>query len=85
MNGLLREIIHNGWIDEAYVDAHTIGFEQLVKVVDGYPPHRVAEICDVPDAGVERAAELLGAADALLSTVLQPADRLYVVSAGAPS
>jgi ferredoxin-nitrate reductase len=71
MNGLLREIIHNGWIDEAYVDAHTIGFEQLVKVVDGYPPHRVAEICDVPAAGVERAAELLGAADALLSTVLQ--------------
>ncbi|MFE0593908.1 molybdopterin oxidoreductase family protein [Micromonospora echinospora] len=71
MNGLLREIIRRGWYDRDYVEAHTIGFEELCRTVDGYPPHLVADICDVPAADVERAAELLGTAQRLLSTVLQ--------------
>ncbi|MFG2099388.1 molybdopterin oxidoreductase family protein [Micromonospora echinaurantiaca] len=71
MNGLLREIIRRGWYDRDYVDAHTLGFDELCRIVDGYPPRRVAEICDVPAADVERAAELLGSAQRLLSTVLQ--------------
>ncbi|MBQ0904207.1 molybdopterin oxidoreductase family protein [Micromonospora sp. U21] len=71
MNGLLREIIQRGWYDPDYVDAHTLGFEELCRTVDGYPPDRVADICDVPAADVERAAELLGTSRRLLSTVLQ--------------
>ncbi|MET8359502.1 nitrate reductase [Micromonospora sp. NPDC005171] len=71
MNGLLREIIQRGWYDHDYVDAHTVGFDELCRVVDGYPPQRVADICDVPAADVERAAELLGTSQRLLSTVLQ--------------
>lgn len=71
MNGLLREIIRQGWYDNDYVDAHTLGFEELCRIVDGYPPSRVADICDVPAADVERAAELLGTSQRLLSTVLQ--------------
>jgi len=71
MNGLLREIIHNGWHDKDYVTAHTLGFEELCRTVDGYPPSRVADICGVPARDVERAAELLGSSRRLLSTVLQ--------------
>ncbi|MEV6632556.1 nitrate reductase [Actinoplanes sp. NPDC051470] len=71
MNGLLREIIARGWYDERYVAEHTIGFDELARVVHAYPVDRVAEICDVKVADVERAAELLGTADRLLSTVLQ--------------
>ncbi|MEU6203801.1 nitrate reductase [Micromonospora musae] len=71
LNGLLRELIRNGWYDEAYVAAHTLGFDELSRTVDGYPPERVAEICDVPAADVRRAAELLGGSQRLLSTVLQ--------------
>jgi anaerobic selenocysteine-containing dehydrogenase len=71
MNGLLREIIRRGWYDEEYVAAHTIGFDELCEIVDGYPPERVAGICDVRAADVERAAELLGSSNRLLSTVLQ--------------
>ncbi|MEV6371225.1 nitrate reductase [Micromonospora musae] len=71
LNGLLREVIRNGWYDEAYVAAHTLGFDELSRTVDGYPPERVAEICDVPAADVRRAAELLGGSQRLLSTVLQ--------------
>ena len=36
MNALLREIIERGWYDAAYVDAHTIGFDRLERVVAGY-------------------------------------------------
>ncbi|MEU8610762.1 molybdopterin oxidoreductase family protein [Actinoplanes sp. NPDC048791] len=71
VNGLLREIIQRGWYDRAYVDAHTIGFDELCATVDRYPLDRVARICDVPVARLERAAELLGTSQRLLSTVLQ--------------
>lgn len=71
MNGLLREVIRRGWVDKGFVAAHTIGFEELAKVVERYVPDRVAGICDVPARAVVEAAELLGTCDRLLSTVLQ--------------
>jgi anaerobic selenocysteine-containing dehydrogenase len=71
MNALLREIIERGWYDTAYVDAHTVGFDRLERVVASYDVKRVAEICGVPQRGIEEAAELLGTSERLLSTVLQ--------------
>ncbi|HEX6500053.1 MAG TPA: molybdopterin oxidoreductase family protein [Micromonosporaceae bacterium] len=71
LNGLLREVIHRGWYDEEYVRAHTLGFEELCRVVEDYPVATVAEICDLPTRDIERAAELLGHSQRLLSTVLQ--------------
>jgi anaerobic selenocysteine-containing dehydrogenase len=71
MNGLLHEIVGNGWIDRGYVDAHTVGFAELEKRVAEYPPEKVAEICDVPAAQIREAARLIGHAERLLSTVLQ--------------
>ncbi|MFC3738188.1 molybdopterin oxidoreductase family protein [Paractinoplanes deccanensis] len=71
VNGLIRQIVHHGWHDRAYVDEHTIGFDELVRTVDPYTPAHVAGICGVSPADVERAAELLGTSERLLSTVLQ--------------
>ncbi|MGY0002827.1 molybdopterin oxidoreductase family protein [Micromonospora sp. I033] len=71
LNGLLRELIHRGWYDKDYVEAHTLGFDELCEVVEAYPVAKVAEICDLRAADVERAAELLGHSERLLSTVLQ--------------
>ncbi|MDD7813367.1 nitrate reductase [Mycobacterium sp. CSUR Q5927] len=71
MNGLLHEVIAHEWVDHDYIDAHTVGYEQLAACVAQYPPERVAEICDVPVADLRRAAEILGHAQRLLSTVLQ--------------
>jgi anaerobic selenocysteine-containing dehydrogenase len=71
MNGLLREVIHRGAVDKDYVAAHTLGYEALCQTVEAYPPDRVAKICDVRVADVERAADLLCGARRLLSTVLQ--------------
>lgn len=71
MNALLHEILANGWIDRAYVDAHAVGFDELEKRVRDYPPEVAAEVCDVPAAQIREAARLLGTAERLLSSVLQ--------------
>ena len=71
LNGVLRELFHRGWIDESYVQAHTIGVEELEQTVERYTLEHVAGICDVRAADVGAAAELVGTCDRLLSTVLQ--------------
>ena len=71
MNGLLHEIIAAGHVDQAWVQAHTVGYDDLEKLVARYTPDLVSEICDVPAADLRAAARLVGEANALLSTVLQ--------------
>ncbi len=71
MNGLLHELIANGWVDESYLEANAVGYDELVERVAPYTPEEVATICDVPARDLRAAAELLGTAERLLSTVLQ--------------
>lgn len=71
LNGLLHEVIANDWVDHDYVAAHTVGYDELAACVAQYPLERVANICDVPAGQLRRAAEILGRAQRLLSTVLQ--------------
>jgi ferredoxin-nitrate reductase len=71
MNGLLNLVIANGRIDREFIDAHTVGFETLRKVVANYPPERVEEITGVPAAQLREAARVLGSAERLVCTVLQ--------------
>ncbi|RJK97588.1 molybdopterin oxidoreductase family protein [Vallicoccus soli] len=71
MNGLVREVLHRGWVDEEYVAAHTLGLDELAREVEPYTPEHVAEVCGVPAADVRRAAEVFGTSGRVLSTVLQ--------------
>ncbi len=71
MNGLIREVIAQGWIDEDYIALHTIGFKELGETVQPWTLERVAETCDVDAEDVRRAAEIFGTSDRVLSTVLQ--------------
>src|SRR5829696_4970888 len=71
LNGLQRELIVNGWIDERFVHEHTVGFAMLEKTVMSYTPERVAEICGVGADDVRSAARMLGSASRLVSTCLQ--------------
>jgi anaerobic selenocysteine-containing dehydrogenase len=71
LNALLHEIIRTDRVDHAYVEAHTVGFEELAVRVKDCTPRWAGGICDIPARQIGQAAELLGAADRLLSTVLQ--------------
>ncbi|MFD5769062.1 molybdopterin oxidoreductase family protein [Streptomyces sp. NPDC127049] len=71
LNALLHEVIRRGWTDPGYIARHTVGYEALCAQVQACTPHWAADVCDVPAAAIEGAAELLGTADRLLSTVLQ--------------
>ena len=71
MNGLLNLIIEHGGVNEEYVNAHTVGFEDLKKLVAKYTPEKVQELSGVPAAKLREAGELLSKTKTLVSTVLQ--------------
>ena len=71
LNGLLHLLIANGHVDRAFVDARTSGFDELARLVAGYPPERVEDISQVPAADLRRAAAMIGASRMLVSTCLQ--------------
>lgn len=71
MNGLLRLVIDNDWIDREWIEQHTVGFAELRTQLAPYTPEKVATICDIPVADLREAARLIGTTDRLLSTVLQ--------------
>ncbi|SHF14603.1 molybdopterin oxidoreductase family protein [Streptoalloteichus hindustanus] len=83
LNGIQHELIANDRVDRAFVDAHTVGFDQLAAIVADYPPERVAEICGVPAEDIRAAARILGSADRLVSTCLQGVYQSHQATASA--
>jgi anaerobic selenocysteine-containing dehydrogenase len=71
MNGLLHLIIKAGNVDRAFIDAHTVGFEDLERTVSLYTPEYAGAITGAPPRQLEAAAEILGSTPTLVSTVLQ--------------
>jgi ferredoxin-nitrate reductase len=76
-------IIRNGWIDRRFVEAHTVGFENLRTVAERYPPERAAEISGVPAEQIEAAARMIGEAKSLVCTCLQGVYRSNQATAAA--
>ncbi|MGV9277341.1 molybdopterin oxidoreductase family protein [Streptomyces griseosporeus] len=83
LNALLHEVIRSGRIDRDYIERNTVGFEELAAAVESCTPRWAAAICDVPAAAIERAGELLGGAERLLSTVLQGVYQSHQATAAA--
>lgn len=71
LNGLIRELIAQGHADRAFIDAHTLGFDELAGTVAGYTPERVAGIARIPADQLRQAAAMIGGSKMLLSTCLQ--------------
>ncbi len=60
--GVLHLMIENGWIDRDYIDAYTVGFEQVAEYCAQWTPARTAEVSGVPERSIRAAAELWGTA-----------------------
>ena len=57
--GLARLLIERGWIDRAYIDAHTRGFDEYAAAVEAYTLERAAEETGLGADAVERLAETI--------------------------
>jgi len=63
LNVVLKTILENDWIDEEFVEARTEGFDHLVETLEDFDKRAAADICGVPLADVERAAEVYATAE----------------------
>jgi anaerobic selenocysteine-containing dehydrogenase len=71
LNALLHELIAVDAVDHDYVDAHTVGYDELVERLAECTPEWAAKICRIPAADIRHAVQVLGSAQRLLCTVLQ--------------
>jgi assimilatory nitrate reductase catalytic subunit len=62
LNAMLRQVIHDGLIDEAYLRERTNGWEQVRETVESYTPEYAQKISGVPAARIVAAARLYGRA-----------------------
>src|SRR4051812_6364160 len=83
LNALQRELLHRGWVDEDWVREHALGLDALEQTVEPYTPARAAEIGGAEPRDARAAAELVGTASALVSTVLQGVYQSHQATAAA--
>jgi assimilatory nitrate reductase catalytic subunit len=70
-NGMLHVCLWEGFVDQAYIDAHTEGFAELKDTVRSYTPSHVAQICGIREEDLVKAAQMFGKAKAALSLYCQ--------------
>ncbi|HLH17412.1 MAG TPA: molybdopterin oxidoreductase family protein [Bryobacteraceae bacterium] len=58
--GMLHVIIRDRLTDDAFIAAHTTGFEKTAESVAGWDPRRAAEVTGVAPEAIERAAHWIG-------------------------
>lgn len=56
--GLAHILVNEGCYDEAWLEAHTVGWPQLRERLADYPPRRVARITGLPEEDLLRLAHL---------------------------
>ena len=57
--GLARELIVNGWTDEAYIAENVYGFGEYSRYVMDFTPERVELLTDVPASDLRLAARMI--------------------------
>jgi len=62
-NSLLHVMLWEGWVDTAYIAAHTSGFDALKARVRDFAPKEVAKLCGVPEADLLQAAKWFAGMD----------------------
>ncbi len=57
-NGMLHLMAWEGWLDQAYIDQHTSGFDALKATVRDYTPDVVAQTCGITKEALLQATRL---------------------------
>ncbi|MEQ1806268.1 MAG: molybdopterin-dependent oxidoreductase, partial [Burkholderiaceae bacterium] len=58
LNAMMNVIVTEGLVDEKFIAARTIGYEELRKNVEGYTPEAMAPICGIDAATLRYVARL---------------------------
>jgi len=58
LNAMMHTIVHEGLVDKAFIEARTIGYDELKKNVEGYSPEAMAPICGIPADTIREVARV---------------------------
>src|SRR6185295_16904759 len=61
-NGILQLMIDRDWLDHAFIERHTVGFDALAAAVSAWTPARTAEVTGIAERSIRQAAEWWGTA-----------------------
>jgi assimilatory nitrate reductase catalytic subunit len=61
-NGVLHLMIEKGWIDRAFIEQFTVGFDKVAEHVASWNPANTAEVTGIPERLIRQAAEWWGVA-----------------------
>ena len=56
-NGMMHVIYKNGWHHQTFIEERSEGFEELVRVIEQFPPERAAQITGVAVADITKMAD----------------------------
>ena len=76
-NGMLHLMLWEGWVDAAFIAAHTSGFDALKALVRDCTPERVAQVCGISVADLTTAARWFAGLDGSGPTSRRPSLSLY--------
>ena len=65
-NALLHVILDEGLEDREYIEANTVGFEQLEQEVQKYDPTTAAKICGIDEDTIRNVARIFAKADSAM-------------------
>jgi assimilatory nitrate reductase catalytic subunit len=60
--GVLHLMIEHDWVDHEFIDALTVGFDQVAQYCREWTPAKTAAVTGVPERSIRQAAELWGTA-----------------------
>jgi assimilatory nitrate reductase catalytic subunit len=60
--GVMHLLIEHDWIDHAFIDTLTVGFDEVAAYCRSWTPARTAEVTGVPERSIRQAAEWWGTA-----------------------
>ena len=58
LNAMMHVIVHEGLVDEDFIRARTIGYDDLKKNVANYSPEAMAPVCGIPADTIKEVARL---------------------------
>jgi len=67
INAMMHVIINEGLQDQAYIDAHTQGFDEVKALVQDYDPKSAQHICGIDEDKIRTVARLYAKAPAAMS------------------